>query len=139
MGAVMSDLTTSRDDVEAGERVLRRRWRGSLLSACSERRRRAWPPVGAAHRGWRLVHRCERPALSGELTPDGDDDDNRAWLAAGLERLPASVQPAGASVRLCSHGERLARASALERDASTRRRAVVRAARLSARRLRRLL
>ena len=102
--------------------------------------RRAWP-VGAAHSvlsgrssrrcagalsspsrcWWRLLHRRERPAVSGELARDGDHDD-RAGLASGLERVPASVQPAGAAVRLGSHGEGLARASAFQRDAQTRRR-----------------
>ena len=86
--------------------------------------RRAWP-VGAAHSvlsgrssrrcagalsspsrwWWRLLHRRERPAVSGELARDGDHDD-RARLASGLERVPASVQPAGAAVGLGSHGER---------------------------------
>ena len=100
--------------------------------------RRAWP-VGAAHSvlsgrssrrcagalsspsrwGWRLLHRRERPAVSGELARDGDHDD-RARLASGLERVPASVQPAGAPVGLGSHGERLAGASAFERDAQAR-------------------
>ena len=49
--------------------------------------------------GWRLLHRRERPAVSGELARDGDHDD-RAGLASGLERVPACVQPAGARGRL---------------------------------------
>ena len=44
--------------------------------------------------GWRLLHRRERPAVSGELARDGDHDD-QAGLASGLERVPASVEPAG--------------------------------------------
>ncbi len=57
--------------------------------------------------------------MSGEFAGDGDHDD-RAGLASALERLPASVKPAGAPVRLRSHGERLACASAFERDAQAR-------------------
>src|SRR6266699_4015079 len=68
---------------------------------------------------WRLLHRRERPAVSGEFAGDGDDHD-RAGLASALEGVPASVKPAGAAVRLRSHGERLACASACERDAQAR-------------------
>jgi hypothetical protein len=57
--------------------------------------------------------------VSGEPARDGDHDD-RAGLASGLERVPASVEPAGAAVRLGSQGERLACASAFERDAQAR-------------------
>src|SRR3954452_2613315 len=66
-----------------------------------------------------LLHRRERPAVSGELTRDCDHDD-QAWLASGLERVPAPVQSARARVRLDSHGERLAGASAFQRDAQPR-------------------
>ena len=65
-----------------------------------------------------LLHRRECPAVSGELTRDCDDDDH-ARLASGLERVPAAVQPARARVRLGSYGERLAGASALQRDAQS--------------------
>jgi len=57
--------------------------------------------------------------VSGEFAGDGDHHD-RAGLASALERVPASVQPAGAAVCLGSHGERLACASAFERDAQAR-------------------
>jgi hypothetical protein len=54
--------------------------------------------------------------VSGEFSSDGDHDD-RAGLASALERVPASVQPLGAALGLCLHGERFAVASAFERDA----------------------
>ena len=57
--------------------------------------------------------------MSGEFARDGDHDD-QARLASGLERVPASVQPAGTRVRLGSHGEGLAGASAFQRDAQAR-------------------
>src|SRR3954447_15366709 len=72
----------------------------------------------------RLLHRRERPAVAGELAGDRDHDD-RAGLASGLERVPASVEPAGAAVRLGSYGERLACTSAFQRDAQARRTTVV--------------
>src|SRR5205814_1287515 len=71
-----------------------------------------------------LLHRRQRPAVSSELARDRDDDD-RARLAPCLERLPTCVQPAGAALRLGLHRERLAVASAFERDAPTRRAALV--------------
>ncbi len=74
--------------------------------------------------GWRLLHRRERPAVSGELARDRDHDD-RAGLASGLERVPASVEPAGAAVRLRSQGEGFAFAPAFEGDAQARRAALV--------------
>src|SRR5215216_7861253 len=74
--------------------------------------------------GWRLLHRRECPAVSGEFAGDGDHDD-RAGLASGLERVPASVEPAGAAVGLGSQGERFAFAPALEGDAQPRRAALV--------------
>src|SRR5205823_11417332 len=72
----------------------------------------------------RLLHRRQRPAVSGELARDRDHDD-RAGLASGLERVPASVQSAGASVGLGLHGDWIAAASACERGAQTRRAALV--------------
>ena len=47
--------------------------------------------------GWRRLHRRECPAVSGEFAGDGDHDD-RAGFASALERVPASVGPAGAAV-----------------------------------------
>src|SRR5262249_17310949 len=105
--------------------------------------RRAWP-VRAAHSvlsgrssrrcagalsspsrwSWRLLHRRERPAMARQLARDGDPDD-RAGLASGLQRVPASVQPPGAAFGLGLNGERFAVASPFERDASTRRAALV--------------
>ncbi len=72
----------------------------------------------------RLLHRRERPAVSGELARDRDDDDC-AGLASGLERVPACVQPPGAALGLGLDRERLAGASAFERDAPARRAALV--------------
>jgi len=62
--------------------------------------------------------------VSSELARDGDDDD-RARLASGLECVPAGVQSAGAALGLGLHRERLAMASAFERDAPSRRAALV--------------
>ena len=62
--------------------------------------------------------------MGGEFARDGDDDD-RAGFAAGLERLPASVQAAAAPLGLSAHSKGLTGASALERDAQSRRWAVV--------------
>ena len=62
--------------------------------------------------------------MSGEFARDSDDDD-RARLASGLECVPALVQPPSAALSLRLHSERLAVSSALKRDASTRRRALV--------------
>ena len=62
--------------------------------------------------------------MAGELARDCDDDD-RPGLASGLERLPASVQPPGAALGLGLDRERLASASAFERDAPTGRRALM--------------
>jgi hypothetical protein len=45
------------------------------------------------------VVRARTSEVSGELAGDGDHDD-RAGLASGLERVPASVEPAGAAVGL---------------------------------------
>ena len=60
------------------------------------------------------------PSSVRPLAGDGDHDD-RAGLAAGLERVPASVEPAGAAVGLGSSGvERLPVASAFERGAQAR-------------------
>ena len=100
--------------------------------------RRAWPvraahsvPSGRSSRrcagalsspsrcGLRLLHRRERPAVPGELAGDRDHDE-QAGLAPSLERVPTSMQPAGARVRLSPHGEGLAFASALQSDAPTR-------------------
>ncbi len=74
--------------------------------------------------GWRLFHRRECPAVSGEFARDGDDDD-RAGLAAGLECMPASVQAPTAAFSLGSQSEGLAVTSAFERDAPPVRRAMV--------------
>jgi len=54
--------------------------------------------------------------VSGELAGDRDHDD-RAGLAAGLERVPAAVKPPSAALGLRLHGERFAVASAFEPDA----------------------
>ena len=62
--------------------------------------------------------------MSGELAGDGDHDD-RAGLASCLERVPASVEPAGAAVGLGSQGEGFAFAPAFEGDARARRAALV--------------
>jgi len=62
--------------------------------------------------------------VSGEFACDGDDDD-RPRFASGLERVPALLQAAGAALGLGLHGERLAGASAFERDAPARRAALV--------------
>ena len=56
------------------------------------------------------------PAVCGEFAGDGDHDD-QAGLASGLERVPAPVQPASATVGLGSYGEGFAFASAFEGDA----------------------
>ena len=96
----------------------------SVLSVRSSRRFRRCALLAEAVWGRRLVHRCERPAVSGQLARDGDHDD-RARLAAGLERLPASVQAATAPLGLSAYGKRLAGASALERGAPTRRLALM--------------
>jgi len=72
----------------------------------------------------RLLHRRERPAVSGELAGNGHDHD-RAGLTAGLERVPASVESAGAPLGLGSHGEGFAFASAFEGDAQPCRAALV--------------
>src|SRR5215217_6569097 len=105
--------------------------------------RRAWP-VRAAHSvlsgrssrrcagalsspsrwSWRLLHRRECPAVSGEFAGDGDHDD-RAGLASALERVPAFVEPAGAALGLGAPGEGLAFAPAFEGDAPARRAALV--------------
>src|SRR6266478_5419863 len=71
-----------------------------------------------------LLHCRQRPAVSGELACDGDDDD-RARLASSFERVPTSVQPPAAALGLGLHRERLAVASAFERDAPSRRAALV--------------
>ena len=62
--------------------------------------------------------------MSGELARDSDHDD-RAGLASSLERVPASVEPAGAAVGLGSQGEGFAFASTFEGDAQARRAALV--------------
>jgi hypothetical protein len=62
--------------------------------------------------------------VSGEFARNRDDDD-RPGLASSLERVSAPVQPPAAALGLGLHGERFAGASALERDASTRRRALM--------------
>jgi hypothetical protein len=72
----------------------------------------------------RLLHRRERPAMSREFARDGDDDD-RAGLASRLERVPAPMQPPSAALGVGLHGEGFAVASAFERDAPTRRTALV--------------
>src|ERR1700758_1086513 len=62
--------------------------------------------------------------MSRELARDGDDDD-RARLASALERVPAPVQPPSAALGLRLYRDRLAGASVFERDAPTRRAALV--------------
>ena len=62
--------------------------------------------------------------MSGELAGDRDHDD-RAGLASGLEGVPASVEPAAASLGLGSDGEGLACASAFQGDAQAGGAAVV--------------
>src|SRR6476660_7741810 len=105
--------------------------------------RRAWPGWGCSQRSLgsllasfrrcallaepltgRLLHGRERPAVPGEFASDRDHDD-RAGLAAGLERVPACVEPAAAPLGLGSHGEGLAFASAFEGDAQPCRAALV--------------
>src|SRR5712691_5558133 len=73
---------------------------------------------------WRLLHRRECPAVSGELAGDGDHDD-RAGFASGLERVPAPVEPAGAAVGLSLYRRWLAVASACEQGADPVRVALV--------------
>src|SRR5207248_4098033 len=64
------------------------------------------------------------PAVSGEFAGDSDHHD-RAGLASRLERVPARMQPPAAALGLGLHRERLAVASAFERDAPSRRAALV--------------
>ena len=90
-----------------------------LLPVFSRVAPRVVSPVRSPRRAvwwWRLLHRRECPAVSGEFARDGDDDD-RAGLASGLECVPASVQPPTAAFSLGLHSERLAVSSAFERDA----------------------
>jgi hypothetical protein len=58
--------------------------------------------------------------VAGELPGDGDRDDGAA-LAAPLERVPACVETAGASVGAGTDGGWLALASALQRRARSQR------------------
>jgi hypothetical protein len=92
----------------------RRAWPGGLLAVFSRVAPRVVAPVRSPRRAvwwWRLLHRRECPSVSGEFAGDGDHD-HRAGLASALERVPAFVEAAGAAVRLGSHGEGLACASA---------------------------
>src|SRR5438445_5411891 len=114
-------------EMRSGADLWRRAWPLGLLTAFSRVAPRVVAPLRSPRRAvcwWRLPHRRERPAVSGELARDGDHDD-RAGLASRLERVPASVQPGGAAVRLGSYGERLACAPAFKRDAQARRAALV--------------
>jgi hypothetical protein len=52
-----------------------------------------------------------RPAVAGEFAGDRDHDD-RAELAAGLERVPACVEPPASPLGLSSYSEGFAFASA---------------------------
>jgi hypothetical protein len=91
-------------EMRSGADLSRRAWplgaaRGVLSGRSS---RRCAGALSSPSRWWRrLLDRRERPAVSGELARDGDHDD-RAGLASGLERVPASVEPAGAAVGLGS-------------------------------------
>jgi hypothetical protein len=94
-------------EVRGGAVVWRRAWPvGAARSVLSGRssRRCAGALSSPSRWWWRLVHRRECPAVSGEFAGDGDDDD-RAGLASSLERVPAFVESAGAAVGLGSHGE----------------------------------
>lgn len=62
--------------------------------------------------------------MPGEFAGDRDHDD-RAGLAAGFERVPASVEPTAAPLGLGAHGEGFAFASAFEGDAQPGRAALV--------------
>src|SRR5438034_5420148 len=114
-------------EMRSGAVLWRRAWPVGLLAVFSRVAPRVVAPVRSPRRAdcwlW-LLHRRECPAVSGEFAGDGDYHD-RAGLASALERVPASVKPAGAPVRLRSHGERLACASAFERDAQAGRAALV--------------
>jgi hypothetical protein len=88
--------------VERGPEGCSQRSLGSLLASVRRCAFLAEPLVTG------LVHRRERPAVSGELAGDGDHDDCPR-LASGLERVPASVEPSSAAVGLGSPGERFGR------------------------------
>jgi hypothetical protein len=72
-------------------------------------------PRRAVDGAW-LLHRRQRPAVSGELARDGDRDDC-ASFASSFERLPAGVQPSRALIGAGADDCRLALAALLERCA----------------------
>src|SRR5947209_15314479 len=106
-------------EMRSGAVLWRRAWptraAPSVLSGRSSRRC-AGALSSPSRWWWRLLHRRECPAVSGELAGDGDHDD-RAGLASGLERVPAPVESAGAAVSLSLYRRWLAVASACEHGA----------------------